>query len=241
MSFYTKIKIVLVVILSGIIFFFTYTYLNELKDNTTIIIAKQDINPHTLIKPEMVEEVPIGRKDKEMFEKNSISNIEELENTISIEKIDKGKTIVKDENAITGNKEELIQRKVMLENGEINNSYFISDNNRITTIRLDSEGAVGNKLKVGDFVDVIFSQVGDENSSFSSTIMQHIEVYDIEESEDLNGEKNISLVVTPQQAVDITYAKRQGKADLSLNASKGNSEEVYPSSINRFLKMNSSN
>lgn len=241
MSFYTKIKIVLVAILSVIIFFFTYTYLNELKDNTTIIIAKQDINPHTLIKPEMVEEVPIGRKDKEMFEKNSVSNIEELKNAISIEKINKGETIIKAENAITGSKEELIQRKVMLENGEINNSYFISDNNRITTIRLDSEGAVGNKLKVGDFVDVIFSQVGDETSSFSSTIMQHIEVYDIEESEDLNGEKNISLVVTPQQAVDITYAKRQGKVDLSLNASKGNSEDVYPSSINRFLKMNSSN
>lgn len=237
MSFYTKIKIVLVIILSVIVSFFTYKYLKNLKNDTTIIMATQDIDAHTMIKPEMIKEVEISKRDKETVEKGAFTTREELANAISNIKIKKGKAIIKNDDVISGTKEELIGKNVMFENGEINAAYFISDNKRITTIALDLEGAVGNKLNKGDSVDVIFTHTGDGRGSFSTIIMQHIEIYDIENASSV---KNISLIVTPQQAVDITYAKRQGKVDLALDSSRGNSQTRYTSSINKFLGVDNS-
>lgn len=235
MSIYTKLKIALTIILSVITSFLCYTYLKSLSDDTTIVIAAKDINPHTLIEPEMIQEVKISKKDKDLLAKDAITSKSELDNAISYVKIEKGQTLHKNIDVINGSKEELINKKAMLENGKVNDEYFISDNKRITTITLDVQGAVGDKLNIGDYVDVIFSQIGDEKSSFTSAIMQHIEIYDIESSGD--SEKNISLVVTPQQAVDITYAKRLGKIDLVLNSLNGNSESVVPSSLNRILEI----
>ena len=234
MSFYTKLKIVLIMIISIMVSFFTYTYLKNLKDNVTVVIAMQDIDAHTIIKPEMIQEVEISRKDKEILAKDGFATKIELENAISNVKIEKNKVIIKNEDVIAGTKEEMIEKKAMLENGEINNSYFVSDNKRITTVSLDSEGAVGNKLNIGDYVDVIFSLTGDEKTSFSATIIQHVEIYDIEGSGSLEAAKNISLIVTPQQAADITYAKRQGKVDLALDSLNGNSQTVSISNIDKL-------
>lgn len=242
MSFYTKLKIVLIVILSIIVSFFTYTYLKNLKDDTTIVIATQDIDAHTIVKPEMIQEVEISKNDKEIFEEDALTTKKELENAISKVKIKKGKAIIKDDDVITGTKEELIEKKAMLENGDINDSYFISDNKRITTVALDTEGSVGNKLNTGDYVDVIFTHTGDEQNSFSTTIMQHIEIYDVknEGNGNTDSSENISLIVNPEQAVDITYAKRNGKVDLTLDSSKGDSETVRTSSIGKLLKKDNS-
>lgn len=233
MSFYTKIKIVLALILSILVSFFTYTYLKNLKDDTTVVIATQDIEPHTIIKPDMIQEVEISKKDKELLEKDAATTKKEFENAISLVKINKGKVITKSEDVIAGTKEELIKKKAMLENGAVNNAYFVSVNKRITTIALDAEGSVNNKLNTGDFVDVIFTHIGDENNSFSTTLMQHIEIYDVQNG--TNSSENVSLLVTADQAVEITYAKRNGKVDLVLDSLNGNSEAVHTASINGIL------
>lgn len=242
MSFYTKLKIVLTIILSIIVSFFTYTYLKSLKDQTTVVIALQDIEAHTVIKPEMLEEVEISKKDKRMFEEDAVSTKKELENAISNVKIKKDKPITKNDDVIMGTKEELIEKKAILENGEINDAYFISDTKRITTVALDKEGAIGNKINIGDYVDVIFTSTGDAEKSFSTTILQHIEIYEVEslQAGSIDGSQNISLIVTPQQAVDITFAKRNGKIDLALDSLKGDNEAVYPSSIKKLLEIDNS-
>jgi pilus assembly protein CpaB len=242
MPFYTKLKIILTLILSIIVSFFVYTYLKDLKDETTIVVAVQDIEAHTLIKPEMIKEVPISKKDKGLLEKNSVSTKKELQNAISNVKIRKDKTIIKNDDVIAGTKEELVAKKAMLENGEVNDAYFISDNKRITTVALDKESAVGDKLNQGDYVDVIFTNKGDALTSFSTTILQHIEIYSIEKSQgnSVESSQNISLIVTPQQAVDITLAKRSGKIDLILDSSKGNSESTYTSTIKKFIDASNS-
>ena len=242
MSFYTKLKIVLTIILSIIVSFFTYTYLKSLKDQTTVVIALQDIEAHTVIKPEMLEEVEISKKDKRMFEEDAVSTKIELENAISKVKIKKDKPIIENEDVIMGTKEELIEKKAILENGEINDAYFISDSKRITTVSLDKEGAIGNKINIGDYVDVIFTSTGDADKSFSTTILQHIEIYDVEslQAGSIDGSQNISLIVTPQQAVDITFAKRNGEVDLALDSLNGDKEAVYPSSLKKLLEIDTS-
>ena len=51
MPLYTKIKIVLVLFLSILIAFLTYGYLKSLREETTIVLAAQEIKGKDWIKP----------------------------------------------------------------------------------------------------------------------------------------------------------------------------------------------
>lgn len=243
MSFYTKAKIVLTIIISIIVAFFTYQYLEKLKESSTILITTQDIESHTVIQPDMLQEVEISTRDKDIFGENVVSSKQELENAVSKAKIEKGSVIIKNKDVISGTKEELIDKKVLLENGELNNSYFISENKRIVAVTLDTEGAVKDKLGIGDYVDVIYTNSDDKQNSFSVTIMKHIEIYDCESSTDnmSDSTKDILLIVTPQEAVDITYAKRTGKIDLVLNSVNGQDQDVGICSIRDIIGIGKSN
>lgn len=227
MQFYTKLKIILIILLAIIISYFTYSYLNSLKDETTIVVAAQDINEHTLIKREMLKEVRISKKDKDLLAKNTFSNIDELDEGITKTKILKDKPIDKTDDVITGTKEELRAKNVIDEKNEINQAYFIAEDKKVATVRVDSQGAVGNNLSIGSFVDVIFTSNNDNNNSFSKIIMNHIKVTSVQEiTNKSNGDEsqNISLLVSAQQAIALSFAKRNGKVDLVLDSSQGDTE-----------------
>lgn len=231
MAFYSKVKIVLIILLAILISFFTFNYLKSLKDDTTVVVAVQDIDEHLIIKPEMLKEISVSRRDKEVLEQNSVSSIKEAEGAVTKNKILKGRTINKTEDVITGTKETLIQNKVLNEKGEINQAYFITENKRIVTIRLDSQGAVSNKLNMGDWVDVIFTSAGDDGEKkYTRVLMNHVKINEVESLKGSGGgeaAQNISLLVTPEQAVQITYAKRNGVIDLALDPLKGDGNISY--------------
>lgn len=237
MTFFDKFKIILIITLALIISIFTYKYLNSLKAETTIVIAVEDIKERTWIKPEMLKVVGIRKREKNILAPDAVSDIKELENAISRVKISKGKSISRTSDVIAGTKQSLIQQNVITEDGSIDDSYFISNNKRVVTIKLDSSGAVDNKLKIGDWVDVVFTNMDNGKNSFSSTILQHIEVFNVQNVKEKGAKsQNISLIVTPQQALDITFAKRMGKVDLILNPSKGENELIFPTTMKKFLQ-----
>lgn len=235
MTTYAKLKIVLIIVLALIVSLFTYKYLSSLKDEITVIVAAQDIDERKWITREMVKEVSIRSRDKQVLAPNAVTSIDEINNAISKQKIKKGSVINKKENIISGSREWMINNNIIDENGQINDAYFIGENERIVTIRLDSQGAVDNRLKKGDWVDIIFTYSSDVNS-FSVTLLQHIQIYDLDPvSGNGDASQNISLIVTPQQAVDLVYAKRNGKIDLALNPEKGENSVVYPSNIRKII------
>lgn len=240
MSKYTKIKMVLVIALAILISYGIYNYLKSLKEEITIIVAAVDINERECITPEMLREVGIRKREKEILAANAFTTISELNNAVSLKKIKKGSPIYKDIDVVAGTKQELIDKKVITSDGQINQTYFVSDNKRILTVRTDSQGAVANSLKIGDYVDVIFTSNGDSNESFSTVILKHILIYDIEKLKSEKGDslQNISLSLTPQQAVDLTYAKRNGKIDFVLNPVNGENELVYPTNMKKIIDMN---
>lgn len=239
MSKYTKIKIILLLILSVIISVSAYRFLNSLKSETTVVIAVGDIDERTWIRPEMLKEIGVRSCDKDILAPDAVTSIDELQFSISKVKIEKDKPINSKEDVIIGTMQSLLNNKVILENGEINDAYFITSNTRLLTIRVDSHGAVGNKLMTGDHVDVIFTTTNQNANNFSVTLLQHIEIFDIEQKEKgAEGYQNVCLVVTPQQAVDLTYAKRTGRIDLTLNPVKGDNEITYPASIHKFVDEN---
>jgi len=221
-----------------LISYFTYNYLNSLKDETTIVVANQDIDEHVFITPEMLRVIHLTKQDKQEIDPNGFSTIEEVEGGVTKTKILKDKPLDKMQDVVTGTKDQLKQMKVLDENGKINEAYFISDNNRVATVRLDSEGAVGNSLSVGNWVDVIFTSNGDSNNSFSNIIMKHIKVDSVQDLKDnINGDEaqNVSLLVSAQQAIELSFGKRNGKIDLVLDPVQGDSESTYTTNIKSFL------
>ncbi len=238
MALYTKIKIVLALVLALLISFLTSAYLKSFKDEVTVVVAVQDIDERTWIKPDMVKEISIGRREKQILADYAFTSVKDLENSISKVNIKKGDIINRSEDVIAGTRQSLLEKEVITENGVINDSYFLSENKRLITIRLDSHGALNNKLNIGDWVDVIYTSDGGSEKSFSFTIMQHVEIFDIENTNTSKStiQQNVTLIVEPQQAVDIVWAKRNGSLDLALNPTEGDNEIVFPSNMDKFLK-----
>lgn len=236
MTIYTKVKAGLAIFLSIVIAVLVYQYLESINEEVTVLIALENIEARTIIPHESFGEISIRKKDKDLLVRDSISEIKDSNIIIAKKLIPKGTIISSTEDIIIGTKTSLIQNEILSENGDINIAYFIFNNRRIETIRLDSQGAISNSLKRGDYVDVIFTAGEDVGDSFSKTVMQHIEVHDTEKISNKGGDtaQNISLILTQQQAVDLAFAKRNGKIDLILNPTKGDSEVVIPTN---FLKI----
>lgn len=234
MSLYTKLKIILSVALALIISTVTYLYLTSLNEEVTIVVANTDISQRAWIKPEMVKVVKIRESDRQTLAPNAVLDLKEIEYAISKQDISLGKVIDKKSDIIAGSRQALIDAKVIKEDGTINNEYFLSDNRRLVTVRLDSQGSVNNSIKIGDFVDIVYTS-SDSSNTFSVDILQHVEVFAVQKTGDnSDSTQNITLSVTPQEAVDIVFAKRSGKIDLVLNTRNGEKELVAPSNLKKI-------
>jgi pilus assembly protein CpaB len=237
MSFYTKLKIIITFVLAIIISGVAYFSLSKLYVETTVLVAVEEIPERTVIKPEMLKEIGVRMRERQILVPDSLTSKKEFEFAVSKVKITKGRIINKNEDIIFGSRQSLIDKKVISEEGSVKTDYFLEENKRIITVKLDSQGALLNKLNIGNWVDVIFTGGGDGEKSFSSVILQHVKIYDIQTvKEKGDASQNVSLLVTPQQAVDLTFAKRTGKLDLILNPVKGDDELVFPANLKKFTE-----
>lgn len=235
MSLYTKLKIILSFVLALIISILVYNYINSLKEEVSVVVAAKDIPQRVWIEQDMLKVVKLRKSDKEILAPNAAPDLKYMENAISKIDISSGKVINKNTDIIAGSIQTLTDEKVINKDRTINYEYFIDGNHRLVTVRVDSQGAVNNMLKNGDYVDIIYTSTISSNL-FSADILQHIEVFSIEKIRDNDGEsyQNITLSVTPQEAVDIVFAKRNGKIDLVLNAKNGEEELITPSNLKKI-------
>src|SRR5699024_3974171 len=101
----------------------------------------------------------------------------------------------------------------------------------------EPNNAIDNRIKKGDFVDVIFTGETiseDTDETYSRMILQHVEVYSVEgldenQVSDLAKEsliQHVTLTLTPQEAVTLPNAKEEGRLSLALNPSEGEEADV---------------
>lgn len=234
-----KVKIILSILLAIMISGLTYSYLKSNNADTKVVVAIQDIPEHVWINDNMIKEVSIRNHERVVLASDSITSKASLLYAISKNKIEKGKPI-NNQDVFKGSKEYLRSIHIIREDDQVNLSYFITNNKRIVAVKVDEQGSVNFMLKSGDYVDVIYTS-GDGEGSFSSTILKHIEVHDVQEvlekdkKNSLSGQ-NVLLLVSPQQAVVLNYAKRTGKIDLSLNPQNGDDEMISPVTLKNLLK-----
>jgi pilus assembly protein CpaB len=231
-------RIVIILASAVMIAFFTYSYLNSLQDTTSVYVYAEDIPVRGEITADHIEEVEVQLQAAEALAGGSITSPEQVAGAIALREIDQGTIVRLDEREMVFPED----RQMYLQgSGGLDLSAFVPMDLRLITVALPPEAVVDNSLKPNDWVDVIYtwSDPADNSIVHTETILQQIEVFNVERlnlNSDMGKEgisQHVTLLVTPQQAVDLTHAKRNGTIDLTLNPWNGEQEETNRVNNNR--------
>lgn len=243
MSRTTWLKIAISIILSLIIGVYVNSYLKSLTTNIQVVVAAKTIEPQTLITEEMLSTIVVNEKNQKLLTPNAVKNKQEIVGSVALKDFEKGQVLLKDTNQIANDLDSSTGRAGTYE-GKVKPSYFIPSGKRAVTIKVDAEGSLSFNLQKKDLVDVIFtSTTNATGGNYSSTILKNIEIFDVsnisQEEKNKNSAsmlQNITLLVTPSEAQDLTYAKRNGKIDLELVPLEANeaSTSLTPTNAYKF-------
>ena len=174
-------------------------------ETEAIFVALQDINPND---PITAQNVKIEEWPKSKVQAGAITRIEEYENKRARQKIFLGEPILAGK-IIDAN-------ELNTASGKIPKGY------RVVAVRVDAVSGGANLILPGDRVDVIVflnknSSQGIEETK-TQTILQDIKVFAVDtvfqrnpgEEEPAIAAKTISLLVTPDQAENVTLASELG-------------------------------
>lgn len=215
-----KTRLILIIILGLIISTGTYTYLSRIRETTQVVVAVHDILPRSKITSSMVKTIIIGKREGNLLAPKAYSRVEQVIGLTTRSKIEAGELINADPRKILYGPD---GAKNFPGGGEVGKVYFVPDHMRVIGISVDSQGSVGNELKRGDLVDVIYTSKEQGSTAFAFTLVQHVEVFSVSGGDEsgLKLPQVINLLVTPQQAGTLALAKRNGSIDLVLNPSGG--------------------
>lgn len=217
-----KLRVVVSFILALILSVMIYSYLTSLSQEVSIYVADGNIESGTIVKHELLKQVYIGEEDSKRIASAAIKKIDEDKIIVALTDIKDGR-IIYGEDLLIGTEAEMRTNGIINEAGEINDEYFIGSNKRLYTVIVDGEGAVGNKITRGSFVDIIYTSEESKKEKSAKMLLENVEVNDVGSVSSTDGQATqaVTLVVTPQQAVKLTYAKRNGTIDFALKSEEG--------------------
>lgn len=237
-----KFKILLSLVLALVITALTNNYLNSLKETTSVVVAKTEIKAFEKITLDKLQVIRIDKSAENTIAKNAFQTTAPLIGAVARVTIKPGTVVRKDPDQVVFDEKKI---DALRSDGSVDPSFFVPYEKRALTLGLDAEGAINNKLKKGDWVDVIFTSIDDSTGGvYGAFIAQHVEIFDVQDidfkSDSSMGKQGIvqqvTLLVTPQQAVDISLAKRKGVIDLALNPLAGETVILPPTSPLKFTQ-----
>lgn len=229
-----RVRLMLSAALAVIAVILIYSFLSKSEDEVQIMVAAKNIEKGTKIEESFLETKTIPRNVKEEFFQNAFTNEEEVIGCVTKKGISVGQPIVADPEVLVMSEE---LKKALTGDGKVNDAFFIPEDSRLITIEVDNSGSINYSIKKEDFVDVIFSSVDESTGGlYSSMLLQHIEVYDVEkviteEEGVITKRQNITLVATAQDCLKLAAGNRNGVLDLAMNPLQGNTENIEPISI----------
>ncbi|ARK32001.1 Flp pilus assembly protein CpaB [Halalkalibacter krulwichiae] len=223
-----SLRIILIMFSASMVAFFTYQFLNQLQDTVTVIVAAEDIPARQTIEEHHMKEITVEANAAGMLAGNRIMSEAELVGAITLKDIQAGDVMKLDEELVIFPE---AQQLYLQSNGQVDLTAFVPMDKRLVTVALKPDSAVNNILKKEDWVDVIFTGQTLEGIPYSEMILQQVEVFELEkftvnDLEKENVVQHVTLLVSPQDAVALTHAKRLGEIDLILNPWNGEREEV---------------
>jgi len=227
-------RLILILISAGIIAFLTFRYLDSLQETKKIVVSTTEIPEKTIIEKDMLKTVTVEANAADTLVQDQVSDIDKVIGAITREKIDEGEPMKLDPDLIVFPEK---KTEYLKNNGDVDYSKFIPDDKRLFTLGLEPDKIVDNRIKKGDYVDIIYTgtvEYDNQEEVYSRMILQYVEVYDIEKFDDsqLAGAgkdsmiQHITLMVDPQDAVALANAQEEGQLSLTLNPSEGEEVEV---------------
>lgn len=188
----------------------------EIEDFRTVVTAATRIPAKTMVKKEMLEvkEIPVR-----YISENAVTATEDALGKITKSEILPGEVLRSEK--LSGTKE-----------GRDGLAYSVTPGKRAVTVSVNDVTGVAGLLRTGDRIDVlgtIDAQTGSgqEKASSTSFLIQNIEIlsldqtYAVDESSvqtNQGGYKNVTLLVTPQQALPLVLCSQKGSIWFALRA-----------------------
>lgn len=237
-------RFLIILISAGAIAFLTFNYLESLQETKSVVITSQAIPEKTIITDDMLKTVTVEAKSADALVAEQVNDPELLVGAITRKRINEGEPLKMDSDLIVFPKDRM---DYLTESGKVNMNMFIPNDKRLYTLGLEPNNAIDNRVKKGDFVDVILTgetTYEDADEIFSRMILQFVEVYSVEDFDEnqIGGMakdsliQHVTLMVSPQEAVALANAKEEGKLSLALNPSEGEEVDVqiiYQSTLER--------
>ena len=226
-----KISLRIVIILLSALFIaiFTYQYLNGLQEKATVIVAAKEITARDVITKEHLEVIEVDASAAAALGEGSITSIAELVGGIALRTVHQGEIMRLDPATFIFPED---QQLYLQATGKVDLSAFVPKDKRLITVAVPPHSAVDNRLKKGDWVDVVFTGLDGDDRHYSEMILQQIEIFSVEKLPQLDevGKESViqhvTLLASAQEAVSISLAKQTGAVDLVLNPWNGEREET---------------
>ena len=199
-------------ILSFIVALLVYSYLSSVepmsKADATVILAKMEILPNTIITAEMIEQVKIPasyQQPSAVTSMNRVVGIAAKEHIM--------------------NKEQITERLLMVEGRATGFTGIIPKDKRALSISVNDISGVAGLIKPGDWVDVIVAVDSSHAEAVANMPLQNILVLAANKNSNAGEQESITkedkvititLAVTPDEATLLALAQVKGSIFLSL-------------------------
>ncbi len=215
------IRFTVIVSLALVLTLLISNYLKSYDDTETIYLAKDTIQERTVITADMIDEVKIGAYEKAKFFKEAETEKSNIVGKISKDDIEKDSLFkIGDVRVISQ-----VDGQTM-KDGEINDPFFIDENNRLMLVNLTKTQAMSEKIKKGTYVDIVFTSTDSKTGGiYANVIVQHILVYDTETKTDT---VDVYFKTTVENCALITLANETGHMSLVLNPLNGKTKKLSP-------------
>ncbi|MFC1517013.1 Flp pilus assembly protein CpaB [Candidatus Margulisiibacteriota bacterium] len=206
-------RMLIISLIFGIVtFVFTTMYLGKVAKETkhasellSIIVAKVNIPPRSVITKEMLESKPLPRK---YVLPGAISKLENAVGKISTTPIIPG--------------EQVLSNKLAVRGRSLGLSFIIPKNKRAVSVEVDASASIAGLIKPGDMVDVLCTLGG--NIDRTVTLLQNVPILAIdrqmESAEQPSGKINRSVIATfaldSQDAEKLVLGAYKGRLKLLL-------------------------
>jgi len=188
------------------------SYLGSLEETAPLIITTGEIPARAQITEDMVKVIEVKQSDRERIAPDGFSSLDEVLGLYARQAIPGGEIL-------HNRRSDLTDREIRPANypGEGALAEFLPSGTRAVTVKLDQEGVLGRHTQTGDQVDVVFTSKDDGTGGvYASLVVQQVVVLHVEHNPEMPDEVLATLLVTPEQAVQIALAKRTGDLDLVL-------------------------
>lgn len=207
------LKTVIILMLASAIGMMTFSVLSNDKDNDIVFVATRDIEMFSVITNSDVKMISINKKSKDVFFSSAFKSKQDIIGRVTTQSISKDDVFITSMSLIKDSEE----RDVIKDNGEVNISEFVQEDERIGFISIDLKNSLGGMVEKGDYIDIIYtSQTNETGGLYTEVLLQKLLVYQVSKNKNSSSMLDVHFVLNADQSKKLILAKYTGHIDFLL-------------------------